>query len=208
MEKNDVKTDVKTAVLEFIEPQVKISRTELLGKLFCLNGAEIVTIYTKTYPKMLVKSRKDKMIKNPYALIGKVSKVNGLFNVNYANCVNNQLARETEENDFKSAKRKWELESYNGSNVIAYKVDKDGNPEFDENGNIKLYLQFNPRNHYYTKYVDGLDNQIKESKIEDFLPKKSSSSRQGTDKEIIWRTYKVQSITAIKMEKVLYVIGK
>jgi len=183
------------------EPQIKITQLELMGKLFTLNGSEIVTIYTNTDARLRKTSKVDKTIRNPYPNARKVSKVNGLFNIDYANCVNNQLEREEKDDNFEAASRKWG-ERVLGSKVLLSKVktDKDGN------NYTEYYFQFNPRNHYYTKYKTENGNEIEKADIEDFILTKSKSSRQGTDTEIVWRTYKISSITAIKMNKVLYII--
>jgi len=124
----------------------------------------------------------------------KYSVVNGLANVNYENCVNNQLARENKDNNFEAKPPQWG-EAINDSKVLKQHINVDG--EYSQ------YISFNPRNHIETRYYnDG--NEIQKSEIEEFISDKKPSSRQGTDKEIIWRTYKTTSIIGVTINKTFY----
>ncbi len=195
----ETEKDAKTVETVIKEPQVKISQLDLINKLCALVGSEIVTIYTNTDARLRKTSKYDKTIRNPFPDARKESKVNGLFNIDYANCVNNQLGREEKTDDFEATSKRWG-KAVNDSKILMEHTKKDGTHD--------LYFQFNPRNHYYTKYVDNNGNELDKEQVEQFISDKSRSKRQGTETEIIWRTYKVSSITAIKMEKVLYLIQK
>lgn len=174
---------------------IKVQANAIIGMLFNLKGAKIVTLHTLTDARLRKTSKVDKTIKNPYFNVKKLSVVNGLFNVSYENCVNNQLGRENKENDFESAPRQWG-QKVNDSKVLLQHVNKDG--EYNQ------YFQFNPRQHISTVYVDENGNVLDKSLIEDFISDKKPSSRQGTNKEIIWRTYKVGSILGVSVNKTFY----
>lgn len=171
---------------------VKISLLALTEMLYDLKGAKIVTLHTLTDARLRKTSKIDKKIRNPYPNVRKLSIVNGLFNVDYANCVNNQLDRENKENDFESKGRQWG-EKVNNSKVL---IQNKG----------KLYFQFNPRNHVSTSYVNERGQNLNKLLLEDFISDAKSSSRQGTDNEIIWRTYKAESILGVSVYKVFYEI--
>lgn len=169
---------------------IRIKLLALTEMLYELKGAKIVTLHTLTDARLRKTSKMDRAIKNPYPNVRKLSIVNGLFNVDYGNCVNNQLDRENKENDFESAGRQWG-EKVNDSKVL---IQHKG----------KLYFQFNPRNHVSTIYINERGQKLHKLLIEDFISDKSSSSRQGTDNKIIWRTYKADSILGVSVDKVFY----
>ncbi len=173
---------------------VPISQAKMVGMLYQLNGSEIVTLHTLTDARLRKTSKIDKKIKNPYPNMKKYSIVNGLANINYENCVNNQLARENKENDFNAMPPQWG-QAINDSKVLKQHINKDG--EYNQ------YISFNPRNHIETRYYnDGVE--IDKSEIEEFISDKKPSSRQGTDKEVIWRTYKTESILGVARKKTFY----
>jgi len=195
----ETKTVVKSKGFDFetIKPIVRINRNELIGKLYGLKGSEIVTIHTNTDARLRKTSKYDKTVKNPYPNVRKCSKVNGLFDVSYENCVNNQLAREGKEAEFKAEKPQWG-ESVNDSKTVVHHVNKDG--EYGQ------YFNFNPRNHLETYYVDENGEKLDKADIEAFISDKKKSSRQGTDNEIIWRRYKIDSLIMASMQGKLFVI--
>jgi len=172
---------------------VRTGQNELVGEMYKLDRSKIVTLHTYT-------DARAKKTNNPFPnkKIWKYSIVNGLFGVNYENCVNNQLAREGKEADFDAAAPVWG-EKVNESRVLEDHVKTDGS--------FNLYFAFNPRNHLSTKYFDDDGNELTKEEVEPFLPARKPSSRQGTDKEVIWRKYKVQSILAVVTDgKILEVV--
>ena len=159
---------MKTVAKQII-PVVPISRDKLVGMLYKLKGSEIVTIHTNTDARLRKTSKVDKTIKNPFinsktnkVEVRKVSKVNGLFNISYENCVNNQLAREGKENDFEAAPKQWG-EKVNDSKTLMQNVNT--------NGEYGQYIQFNPRNCLETFYQDCEGNKISKEDIEEKIKK-------------------------------------
>ena len=177
-------------------PVIAISQDKLFGMLYKLPSSEIVTIYTNTDARLRKTSKHDKTVKNPFKIIRKCSKVNGLFNVDYQNCVNNQLNREGKETDFESTPKQWG-EKINDSRVCMQHVTDEG---------YQQYIQFNPRNYLDGFYVDNNGIKVEKETLEPFISDKKHTSRQGTDTEIIWRTYKKESIVAVTMRKVTYIV--
>ena len=187
--------------------KVAVKKTEVqLVEMFLKNrGAEIMTAEMTTDPKL-------KRTGNPWAKgqILKRSKVSGMINVKYENAVNNQREREGMERDFQSKGHKWG----EGLKGLPFKVHtlKDGTK--------KLYLQImvlrclgvevaiNPETGEAVK-MDAkpiyFDNETGETvpyeKVKPFLPSKSKSKTQGTEKEIIWRTPELASLDHLNLRK-------
>ena len=184
---------------------VEITLSKMLGMLYNMKS-NIVTIHTLTNPHKSMNVKDKDGTKNPYidgkgktavCNIKKYGVVNGLFAVNYKDCVNKQLDREGKEADFVAEKAKWGIQT-GDSKVLQHHVNADG--DFEE------YFSFNPRNYLDGWYQDFQGNEIDKEKVEPFVRPKSTSSRQGTDKEVVWRTYKIKSLVAVSMDKKFYVI--
>jgi len=184
--------------------KVAVKRTEVeLVEMFLKNrGAEVISAEMTTDPKLLRTG-------NPWAKgqILKRTKISGMLNVRYENAVNNQREREGLERDFESKKPQWGI-SVNG---LPFKVHtlKDGtkktyleimvlkvlgveveiDPETGETAKIAKPVYFDKETGETVPYED----------VKPFLPKKSKSNRQGTEKEIIWRTPELGSMDNINL---------
>lgn len=120
---------------------------------------------------------------NPLNLpVLKVSEVNGMIGYNYENSVNNQKEREGQERDFDAAPRQW------GNRIHPCVVEHKG--EFYITVKVERTLAA-PR------YIDDLGTELDAVEVKPFLPSKGAS-RQGVDKEVIHREYKVTSIRNIR----------
>lgn len=200
MSKTEVKkVKSKGFTFETAKPIVRINRAKLIGMMYELPHSEIVTLHTNTDARLRKTSKIDKTIRNPFPNVRKCSIVNGLVEVSYETCVNNQLKREGKEADFKAAKRQWGSKVNDTTRTLVHHVDK-------ENGEYAQYFNFNSRHHVETYYVDENGEKLDKSDIEQFISDKKPSSRQGTDKEIVWRTYKTESIVAVAARGFLYVV--
>lgn len=148
-----------------------------------------------TKPKMNVKSRKDKNIKNTFGEVIKVSKVGVLLNSDYETAVVNQLAREGKEStEYKKGVNTMPLTFgennqfiglYNGEFVIVYRP----------NDNVK------PR----TKFVAN-GKIVNKAKLEDFLPVESHATNQGTEREIQWRKLYLKGVRRMTLNGETYKI--
>ena len=126
------------------------------------------------------------------AKILKRSRVNGVLGYNYENSVNNQREREGKDSDFQQEERRWGVRldrvwvSHKGELYFTVKVERS----LEE-----------PR--YFTE--SGVE--LSRDEVKPYLPKKSKSSRQGTDKEIIHREYKLSSLRGITMNRQTFEIS-
>jgi len=139
-------------------------------------GAKPVTIVAKTFPKV-------RKTNNPHPNIVKVSRVNGMVNFIYENAVNNQRKREGETPDFEAAPRQW------GQRI-------EGTPLVKHND--KTYLEFKVERSLDYHYEDN-GIMVPEDEVAPFLPKRSESSRQNVEKEVILRDYAIENIVSVRM---------
>lgn len=167
-----------------------ITEVRLVEMLRQNKGATIVTIVTRTEPDM-------RKTGNPFVgRVVKVSRVNGMLGFNYSNSVNRQLEREGEVADFVAQPRKW------GNRI-------EGTPLVEHKGNYYVEMKVEKSLGHRFEWTDGTildDKAIENMKV--FMPIKSSSSSQGTDKEIILRDYKVASIIAITYRGHCYLVAR
>lgn len=183
-----------------MENILNVTRKELAKTLMAFKVVEGMAIFSsviqETQPKMLVKSRVNK-IQNPFGLVTKRSELNIILNAKYESQVVNQLAREgKEETDYKRGDAAMEI------------VFGDNNQFFGVNPkNNKLVIRYRPNPNENkrpeTKYfVDGIETP--KNKLVDYLPSVSVATNQGTEKEILWRTVYFENIKKISLGKVVY----
>jgi hypothetical protein len=149
-------------------------------------GAKAVTITAKTEVRL------KKVGKELFGQVFKLSRVNGMINWNYEGAVNRQREREGGMADFESHPRQWGVRLH-------------GTPFVQHNENLYLELKVE-KSVDEPSYVNSSGETVNLSLIRDHLPTSSSSSRQGVEKEIILRDYKMESITSITMNKITYII--
>jgi len=150
---------------------------DILFKTEMVKGMPMfATVLQATAPKVTVKSRKNKDVKNPYQSIIKVSKVSILLNSDYEKAVTNQLSKEGKEaTDYEK-----------GVNTMP--IIFGTNNQFIGLYNGAFVLQYRPNDNVRprTKYLaDG--KLIEKEKIADFLPLEKPATNQGTEREIFWR---------------------
>ena len=184
---------LKKRQVEIGKSIVEINRGMLAEKVRGLNGADIYTLYTRTDARLRKTSKVDKKIRNPYGKVFKVATVNGMVNVSYESCVNKQRGREGTVQDFQAKARSFGQQA--GGGLLTHQID----------GEERKYIQFNPRNCLSVVYEDINGNEIDKALLADFISDKKPS-RQGVEKEIVWRAYKVDSIVALAANKVFWVI--
>lgn len=165
-----------------------ISQAKLRQIIEETKGATFAHIVTVTDPKL-------KKTNNPFYVDGKCvivkeSTMNVLLNGIYENAVNNQRKREGNTEEFKAQERKW--------------GNKDSNKSIVEN-NGNYYLQCHITDVFKTNYVDiRTGNVVPFEDIQEFLPSKKTSNTQGTNKEVVIRTFKMSSIKQININKEQY----
>lgn len=159
----------------------KITTAEMIEMVRNQNGCTFATIKTNTDPKPKKSC--------PFNKVEKISHLNVMIGFNYENAVNNQRSREEVEAEFKAAPRRW------GKRVDLKTVEHNG----------KTYLTTATLNHYSTEYkADG--NPIPSEAIAMHLPKKSTSSRQDVEKQIVYRDFDANNVTEITMNGETYKI--
>ena len=160
-----------------------ITQAELVLLLETVKGATFATLVTETDPKL-------KKTGNPFGEVRKVSRVNVTLGFQYENAVNRQREREGSEPDFEAAPRQW------GRKISPMFVEHKG----------ELYLETKVERSIETKYLDSLDREIPAEALKPFLPSRSESSRQETEKEIIVRDYKLASIASLTVRGESYIV--
>jgi hypothetical protein len=158
-----------------------ITRTELVNRLRETDAsASFVSIQAETDPRM-------RKTNNPFAgSVVKRATSRGLINFHYGNAVNNQREREGIEEEFNAQPRRWgtriektPLIEHNGAFYIEVKVE----------GVVDAPTFIN---------VESGEEIAKET-LQEWLPARSKPTTQGTEKEIMVRDFKVDSITQINM---------
>ena len=158
-----------------------ITETALVEMLRANKGATAVTIVAKTSQSVTV---------------FKVSRVNGMIGFRYDNAVNRQLAREGQQADFVAKPRKW------GRHI-------EGTPLVEHKGNSYVELKVEKSLGYRFEHFNG--TPFTDAETAAWLashPIKSRPTTQGTEKEIILRDYKVDSIISITYRGVCYLIAR
>jgi len=194
MEAAIVERTVAEILAKKLRPIVKINRGMLAEKVRGLNGSDIYTLYTRTKPKLL---KKDRVTKEPclFDEVVKVSVVNGFVGVDYESCVNRQRDREDKPVDFEAKERAWGTHA--GGSLLTH-TPKGETIE-------RKYIAFKPQNHLSTHYEDIKGNEIPKEQLVNFLPV-PSPSRQKVEKEVVWRTYKVDSIVSLAANNLIWQI--
>lgn len=153
-----------------------LTRPELVELLKNVKGSTFCSIETETVPKTK---------KGCPLNLKRLSKVSGCIGFNYTNSVNTQRAKEGLSEDFKAVARVWgnriqntPLVEHKGNNYLEVKVQSATSDFFANSARISL------------------------DKIKQWLY--NSETRQGLDKEVIVRDYKIENITRIKINKEEY----
>lgn len=161
---------------------------ELQYILRMIRGSKIIGLTTITEPK-LKKGHPEGVVK--------ISRINGVINCDYSNCVNNQREREGQSPDFIPEPRAWGTRLTNLPMVSH--VTKDGDH--------RLYLEVKVQRVISTEYKQ-YGKVIPYEMIKPFLyDKKSNVEHQGLDKEVVWRDYLVKNIISIDLDGHGYIIS-
>lgn len=173
------------------QPEV-IKASELVKLLSGNLGAKMVTIISSTEPPM-------RKTANPfYGRVRKISRVNGVIGWQYESAVNRQRDREQRPENadgtiehFFAEPRKWG-ERLPGSPWVSHKQ--------------QMYLELKVERVLGHEYrCDGKPIDVAE--LEPWLQRKTGeSSRQGVEKEIILRDYRLDSILAVTFGGKQYLI--
>ena len=166
---------------------VKISQRKLERLLFKTQSCEFIGFTAITVPDM-------KKAKNPHwDRTIKIARVNGVINWRYSKSVNAQLVREGKPDAFKAFPRVWGQRIQNTPLVV----------NITDDGATNLYMEVK-RERIDAGYFDTITSErVPESELKKWL-KPDQDSRQGTDKEIILRDYRLDHIVELRMQREEY----
>ena len=175
----------------------KVTVKELAQILFDTTIVKGVPMFASvlqaTEPKLTVKSRINKDIKNPYNKVIKLSKVSIILNSDYEKAVTNQLIKEDKD-----------IINYNkGTNTMPLTFGE--NNQFIGLYNGEFVLQYRPNDNVFpiSKFIaDG--KIINKAKLVDFLPIEKHAQNQGTEREIYWRKLYLSNVRKISVNGVIY----
>lgn len=171
---------------------VYIDRAQLLDLLANLKGATFATITSATDPRM-VKKHRETGEPNPHLGAVKVSRVNVTIGADYERSVNRQRTREELDADFASMG----LPDY---------YEPVAGPIIRHKGKGTHYLACKPERCLAVVYQDAAGKLIDADAVKPYLPASSKPANQGTEKEIVWRTYALDSIREISLGGRHYIV--
>jgi hypothetical protein len=135
-----------------------------------------------------------KMLKrgNPLkdAVITKLVTYISLLNANYQNVVNNALAREGKDDNFKS-KENWFTTIYDSFNGSLVAKKSDTNCHY-----LKMIVKSAKTHKFFVDGIEATEEQMEV--IRQFKQSSSSAANQNLDTEIIVRTIKTENIVSVK----------
>lgn len=164
-------------------PMVKISQRKLESLLFVTANCHPIGLTALTVPEMTKRG-------NPYfGKTVKISRVNGMINWRYSSAVIAQLKREGKSDAFKAFPRKWGAR-INGTPLVCH-IPEDG---------ARFYLEVKVERRDVGYFNNETHQRIQTPEIERFL-KDKSPSRQGTDREVLLRDYRLDHIADLRFNR-------
>ena len=171
---------------------LKISeQSQLIEFLKNYKSATTAKLVTKTVVKMNVNDVATRTKKHNFGTVYKVSVIEADINFDYETKVNDQRFLEGKDQDFKASAPKW------GTAISKSLSENNG----------QFYLKANPKKSLYkSSYENEAGEKIDYKDIEPWIPVKKETlteGGQGTDKEVVFRAYKLDSIIHLSIENVL-----
>ena len=168
----------------------KINRAELVSILNDISGARALTVCFASAPKMLVKSRINK-VPNPFRdNVNKIRTYNCMVNFSYENSVNRQRSREGKEVNFVAQ------DSY-GSHI------GDNRIIIEHHGQLYMQVKLQKVVKSYYKNI-ATDRLIKPSQLEEFFSPRKPSKSQGLSSEVKVIRIKIDNITELRHAGEIY----
>ena len=164
----------------------EVTKDQLVKVLMGLTGSTFATITAETELKMNKKN-------NPYyGEVTKVTEANVNINFNYTNAVNNARLKEGNEEEFVAQPRKW------GQKV-------PGTPLVLHEGNYYLEARFLGYSKTNSVYYHN-NKVVEKTLLESFIPAVREAKNQDLENEVIVRSFKIQSIKEVLVNKTRYVV--
>jgi hypothetical protein len=180
----------------------EINRLSRAFDRFFGNGPRIVTLRTKTYPRMLKKGRVSGL-PCPVAGVHRIVSRNGIIGSSYENGVNNRRALEGQPVDANDVVLYFDaLELWNGKGEhvgrwFVRHIDKPGS----------VYLTFRPKQKPGGEVVvmddvwmDDAGNIVNPDDLEEWLPLPSVNRRQMVDRLVPWRTIELDNVLSVTFD--------
>ena len=166
------------------------TREQVADYLMNMKGARPATIVIRTEPRMNKKSRETQE-PNPFLNnVYKVSQFQVFLNFNYENSVNLQKRRENGNADF-HAQTTW------GEHVSPCLVRHQG----------ALFLHCKLERKLDVSYRTVIKNQeLSWDAIAEYMPPRSASRTQGTDKEILVLRPKLRNLIELRIDRMVIVV--
>ncbi|MBX2851783.1 MAG: hypothetical protein KTR15_08575 [Phycisphaeraceae bacterium] len=158
-----------------------ITREELTQRLGEQRGVTFATLTTRTDARC-------RKTGNPFGQVFKAARVNIAIGYNYENSVNLQRQREGVANGFEAQGRKW------GEHGDGCLVEHHG----------KFYLRCKVQKAISRHYEDADGTLLDPEAVKPFLPKRRSAPQQGVERELVERSYKLESILSIALDGQVY----
>jgi hypothetical protein len=162
---------------------VKISQRKLESLLFGIANCQFVGLTALTVPDMTKRGNQY------FGKTVKISRVNGPINWRYSSAVNAQLKREGKADAFKAFPRVWG-QRINGCPLVCHIPEDDDGPRF--------YLELKLERRDVGYFSTDTHERIPQNVIAPFL-KSDSDSRQGTDREVLLRDYRLDHIAELRV---------
>lgn len=158
-----------------------ISQAELEDLFFATDKTQFVSFVSVTCPAMRKRQ-------NPYPNAKKVSLVVGVVNWTYSKTVNRQRGREQKTMNFRAMERTWGTR-IKGTPLVSYVCGAEGE--------TRLYLEVKVERRSFLYFDSETHQRIDEELILPFLREHEPNSRQGVDREIILRDYRLLHIAEL-----------
>ena len=159
---------------------------------------KIVTLTTRTYPKMLKKSRVTGE-PCPYVGVHRICRRNGIMGCSYENAVNNRRVKEDQPTN-----RRGDVLHFNALELWNGKGVHDGPYTVRHVDNGNRYIVFKPTQRQdggvvvnADEWKDADGNVQNVADLEQYLPLPSHSRRQMVDRPVDWRTIELDNILAV-----------
>lgn len=161
----------------------KPSTQSIIDLLINFNGHSFIGLTTLT-------DARAKKTGNPYGKILKKTKLLANIGFHYKNSLNNQAKREGKEIDFDIKPRRWGVRMENTPLV---------------KHNDKYYLEYKAENVQSVEYYTEQGEELTKEQVQEFLPKKSTSSTQKElTKKIILRDVAIENILSLRISQKVF----
>jgi hypothetical protein len=168
-----------------------ITQSQLAALLYATSKTQLVSLVSVTEPAMRKRG-------NPYATARKVSLITGVVNFSYSRAVNRQRAREyagrgpsqRPPQRFRALRRSWGKRIQN-TPLVSLEV------ETEEDTELELYLEVKCERRHFLFFDPKTRKRIQDEVISPFLRKHERNPRQGLEREVVLRDYRLDHIAEL-----------